>query len=110
VARLKAPVLRRGDGSIPAGRVGFHIDGVVADIRTTFLDMARERQGPPPFRYDDIITFSLEKCLGFDPRIIAGLIRELIGRPHELARRRDVQSGIDGTATKSFWIPCKGNR
>jgi len=72
-------------GSIPLNRLGFDIDGVVADIMTTFLDLARERYGPHTFRYDDITTFYLEDCLGFDPQIIAGLIRELIDRPIELA-------------------------
>ena len=72
-------------GSIPLNRLGFDIDGVVADIMTTFLDLARERYGPHPFSYDDITTFYLEDCLGFDPQIIAGLIRELIDRPLELA-------------------------
>jgi uncharacterized HAD superfamily protein len=71
-------------GGIPHDRVAFDIDGVVADIMTTFLDMARERYGPHPFGYNDITTFYLEDCLGFDSRMIATLIRELIDRPHEL--------------------------
>ena len=71
-------------GGIPLDRLGFDIDGVVADIMTTFLDMARERYGPHPFGYDDITTFYLEDCLGLEPLIIASLIRELIDRPHEL--------------------------
>ena len=37
---------------IPRDRLGFDIDGVVADIMTTFLDMARERyEGAPPLRH-----------------------------------------------------------
>jgi uncharacterized HAD superfamily protein len=72
-------------GCIPVNRLGFDIDGVVADIMTTFLDMARQRYGPHPFSYEDITTFYLEDCLGFDPSIVAALIRELIDRPHELA-------------------------
>ncbi len=71
-------------GGIPLNRLAFDIDGVVADIMTTFLDMARERFGPHPFGYDDITTFHLEECLDLDPEIIAILIRELIDRPHEL--------------------------
>jgi uncharacterized HAD superfamily protein len=76
---------RLAPGSIPLDRLGFDIDGVVADIMTTFLDMAQERYGPHPFSYDDITTFYLEDCLGFDPSVVAALIRELIDRPHELA-------------------------
>ena len=71
-------------GGIPLDRLGFDIDGVVADIMTTFLDLAKERYGPHPFGYDDITTFYLEDCLGFDPQMVAALIRELIDRPHEL--------------------------
>ena len=72
-------------GSIPVDRLGFDIDGVVADIMTTFLDMARQRYGPHPFSYEDITTFYLEDCLGFEPSMVSALIRELIDRPHELA-------------------------
>ena len=81
--RPAAPSLLSPNG-IPLERLAFDIDGVVADIMTTFLDMAQERHGPHDFRYDDITTFYLEDCLGLDPRIIATLIRELIDRPHEL--------------------------
>lgn len=84
MTRPKTPALRMGNGSIPTDRLGFDIDGVVADIMTTFLDMAQERYGPHPFTYEDINAFSLEECLGFDRRIVAELIRELIDRPHEL--------------------------
>jgi uncharacterized protein len=85
MTRLKAPAPRLGNGAIPVDRVGFDIDGVVADIMTTFLDLAQERYGPHPFTYDDITTFYLEECLGFDPQMVADLIRELIDRPHELS-------------------------
>jgi len=70
---------------IPRDRVAFDIDGVVADIMTTFLTLARERynQGHH-LRYEDITTFFLEDCLDLPPWIIATLIRELIDRPHEL--------------------------
>jgi uncharacterized protein len=78
------PAPRPALGGIPLDQLGFDIDGVVADIMTTFLDMARERYGPHPFSYEDITTFYLEDCLGFDPGVVAALIRELIDRPHEL--------------------------
>jgi uncharacterized HAD superfamily protein len=84
MTRLKSPAPGSGNGSIQLDRLAFDIDGVVADIMTTFLDMAQERYGPHPFTYEDIVTFSLEECLGFDRRVIAALIRELIDRPHEL--------------------------
>jgi len=77
-----APLLR--PGSIPRDRLGFDIDGVVADIMTTFLDLARERHGRDHLRYEQITTFYLEECLDLEPWIIQSLIRELIDRPQEL--------------------------
>ena len=70
---------------IPLNRVAFDIDGVVADIMTTFLNLARERYGcGHHLRYEHITTFRLEECLDLEPAIIEALIRELIDRPHEL--------------------------
>jgi uncharacterized protein len=71
--------------SIPRDRLAFDIDGVVADIMTTFLDLARERfDVGHQLRYEHITTFSLAECLDLPPQIIEALIRELIDRPHEL--------------------------
>jgi hypothetical protein len=70
--------------SIPLHRLAFDVDGVVADIMTTFLSLARERYGHGHLRYEDITTFRLEECLDLPPWIIRTLIRELIDRPHEL--------------------------
>jgi uncharacterized HAD superfamily protein len=70
---------------IPRDQLAFDIDGVVADIMTTFLDLARERynQGHH-LRYEHITTFMLSECLDLPTWIIDELIRELIDRPHEL--------------------------
>jgi uncharacterized HAD superfamily protein len=70
---------------IPREQLAFDIDGVVADIMTTFLDLVRERynQGHH-FRYEHLTTFSLAECLDLPPEVITELIRELIDRPHEL--------------------------
>jgi uncharacterized HAD superfamily protein len=71
--------------SIPKDRLAFDIDGVVADIMTPFLDLARERFDlGHHLRYEDITTFLLDECLDLPPQIIQELIRELIDRPHEL--------------------------
>ena len=58
-------------GPIPKDRLAFDIDGVVADIMTTFLTLARERynQGHH-LRYEHITTFSLEECLDLPAWII----------------------------------------
>jgi len=70
---------------IPKDRLAFDIDGVVADIMTTFLNLARQRYDKGHhLRYEHITTFFLEECLDLEPWIIEALIRELIDRPHEL--------------------------
>lgn len=70
---------------IPLDSLAFDIDGVVADIMTTFLDLARERFNVGHhLRYEHMTTFQLEECLDLAPEIIQALIRELIDRPHEL--------------------------
>ena len=82
---MPAPLSRSADLlSIPRDRLGFDIDGVVADIMRTFLDLARDRYGRHHLRYEHITTFYLEECLDLEPWIIRTLIRELIDRPHEL--------------------------
>ncbi len=71
--------------AIPLDRLAFDIDGVVADIMTTFLDLARERfDVGHHLRYEHITTFALSECLDLPTRVIEALIRELIDRPHEL--------------------------
>jgi uncharacterized HAD superfamily protein len=71
--------------SVALDRLAFDIDGVVADIMTTFLNLARERYDRGHhLRYEHITTFYLEECLDLEPWIIAALIREIIDRPHEL--------------------------
>ncbi len=71
--------------AIAKNRLAFDIDGVVADIMTTFLALARERYDcGHHLRYEHITTFALSECLDLEPRIIGELIRELIDRPHEL--------------------------
>lgn len=70
---------------IPREQLAFDIDGVVADIMTTFLTLARERYNHGHhLQYEHITTFYLEDCLDLPPMIIAQIIRELIDRPHEL--------------------------
>src|SRR5512139_4242555 len=70
---------------IPKDELAFDIDGVVADIMTTFLALALERynQGHH-LRYEHITTFLLSECLDLPSTIIDALIREIIDRPHEL--------------------------
>ena len=78
-------VLNHRNYRIPLDSLAFDIDGVVADIMTTFLELARSRYDcGHHLRYEDLTTFRLEDCLDLEPVIIRSLIRELIDRPHEL--------------------------
>ena len=53
---------------IPKDRLAFDIDGVVADIMTTFLDLARTRYDcGQHLRYEDLTAFRLEDCGAFRP-------------------------------------------
>ncbi len=79
------PPAAENNGLIPLDALAFDIDGVVADIMTTFLDLARERYDVGHhLRYEHMTTFRLEDCLDLEPGVIQALIRELIDRPHEL--------------------------
>ena len=83
---IAPPSANPGCRRIPLDSLAFDIDGVVADIMTTFLSLVRERYDcGHHLRYEHITKFSLEDCLDLEPRIIAELIRELIDRPHQLA-------------------------
>ena len=84
--RRYPPLRPPKSGAIPLNSLAFDIDGVVADIMTTFLDLARKRYNcGHHLRYEHITAFRLEDCLDLEPDIIRTLIRELIDRPHELA-------------------------
>ncbi|MFP3868575.1 MAG: 5' nucleotidase, NT5C type [Desulfobacteraceae bacterium] len=69
---------------ISPDKVAFDIDGVVADIMTTFINLGRERYGLDHLRYEDITDFYLHRCLKMDQAIIMEILEMLIDRPHEL--------------------------
>ncbi|AEB09056.1 5' nucleotidase, NT5C type [Desulfobacca acetoxidans] len=66
-------------------RLAFDIDGVVADIMTTFIDLARERYKLHHLRYEDIVDFDLARCLQMDEAVIWEILELLLNRPDELA-------------------------
>ncbi|MDD3580193.1 MAG: hypothetical protein PHW74_04120 [Desulfobacca sp.] len=69
---------------IPKDKIAFDIDGVVADIMTTFINLGRERYGLEHLRYEDITDFYLHRCLRMEEAIIMEILEMLIDRPHEL--------------------------
>lgn len=64
--------------------LAFDIDGVVADIMTTFIQLARERYGLDHLAYDDIVDFDLARCLRMDEAIIWEILDLLLNHPETL--------------------------
>lgn len=66
-------------------QLAFDIDGVVADIMSTFIAVAKERYNIHHVRYDDIVEFDLVSCLSMDEAVVWEIIDLLLNRPEELA-------------------------
>jgi uncharacterized protein len=54
-------------------KIGFDIDGVVADTMRLFLDILFEVYGMNHITQDDITRYELEACLDVDPQIIKAI-------------------------------------
>lgn len=65
---------------IPPGRLGFDIDGVVADTAGAFIRLAREDYGIT-VRAEEITEFSVEECLPIPSEIIANIFERLLEDP-----------------------------
>ncbi len=64
--------------------LAFDIDGVVADIMSTFLHLARDRYGVHHLTYEDIVDFDLASCLKLDQWIIWEILDLLLNYPDQL--------------------------
>ena len=64
--------------------LAFDIDGVVADIMSTFISVANERYNIHHLRYDDIVEFDLVRCLQMDEAVVWEILDLLLNRPEEL--------------------------
>lgn len=62
-------------------RLAFDIDGVVADIMSTFIQLAKERYGLDHLAYEDIVDFDLARCLPMDEAIIREILDLLLNKP-----------------------------
>ena len=62
--------------------LAFDIDGVVADIMTLFIDIARTRFGIDDIAYNDITRYNLEECLSIDDEIIGMVIDDILTGNH----------------------------
>ncbi len=59
---------------IPPAELAFDIDGVVADIMTLFIEIARDDYHLDNIRYQDITTYALAECLDLEIPIIEEII------------------------------------
>jgi uncharacterized HAD superfamily protein len=65
-------------------QLAFDIDGVVADIMSTFIAMAHERYNIRHVRYEDIVEFDLVRCLEMDEAVVWEILDLLLNCPEEL--------------------------
>ena len=68
-------------GKIDPARVGFDIDGVVADTGGAFIRIAREEYGLDSISLDDITNFDVAGCLPMDQEIIEEIFGRLLADP-----------------------------
>jgi 5'(3')-deoxyribonucleotidase len=54
--------------------IAFDIDGVLADIASLFIEIARKRYNIKGIGYNDITSYELEDCLGIDTEIVEEII------------------------------------
>ncbi|MEJ2689241.1 MAG: hypothetical protein P8130_04695 [Deltaproteobacteria bacterium] len=62
-------------------RLGFDIDGVVADTAGTFLRIAAKDYGIDWLKLDDIVEYEVENCIAVDPAIINAIFTRLMENP-----------------------------
>ncbi len=70
---------------IDSRQLAFDIDGVVADIMSTFIALARERYQLDHIKYEDIVEFDLVRCLQMEEVIVWEILDLLLNRPGDLA-------------------------
>ncbi len=71
---------------INPARIGFDIDGVVADTMEAFIRLADEDYGVNTIRPKDITCYMVEECLDVDPVMVDEIFGRLLDTP--------VQSGL----------------
>lgn len=68
-------------GKINPARVGFDIDGVVADTGSAFIRIAQEEYGMNSVTLEDITSFDVVGCLPMDQKIIEEIFGRLLADP-----------------------------
>ncbi|MCD6225190.1 MAG: haloacid dehalogenase [Deltaproteobacteria bacterium] len=59
---------------IDPNSIAFDIDGVLADIASLFIEIARKRYNIKGIAYNDITSYELENCLDIDTEIVEEII------------------------------------
>lgn len=63
---------------IDPGKLGFDLDGVIADTAETFLRLACDTYQICDIKMEDITSFEVEECLDVDPEIIQSIFMDVL--------------------------------
>lgn len=63
---------------IPADKIGFDLDGVIADTSEAFLRLACSKYGYCSFTKEDITNFELEDCIPIPGDIVEEIFTEIL--------------------------------
>lgn len=66
---------------IHPSRIGFDIDGVVADTAGAFIRLARDQYGLGEINPEEITAFQVEDCLDIDPDMVEQIFGHLLSNP-----------------------------
>lgn len=69
------------DSHIRLGRVGFDIDGVVADTMRAFIRIAREEYNIDTLHKGMITSYWLERCLPIPEEVVLKIVHQLVHEP-----------------------------
>ena len=75
--------LQQGTLKIPVDKIGFDIDGVVADTMEAFLRLAGNDYGINSISVGDITEFQVEDCLDMESSLIEEIFNRLLYEPVE---------------------------
>ena len=63
---------------IPADKIGFDLDGVIADTATAFLNIACEKYNYCSFTPENITNFELEDCIPIPQNLVEQIFTEIL--------------------------------
>lgn len=88
-------------------RIGFDIDGVVADTAGAFIRLARDQYGLGEIRPEEITSFQVEDCLDINPDMVEQIFGHLLTDPLDhglepMANAIEVLNELATTAPLTF--------